>query len=301
MGTKPARTLGATLAIVAFALAGCGASEPEREAGETIEHPRGAEDVVLRVEERGGYVPLVSQLRERLPLFTLYGDGRAIAQLEESPMEPPHAVPQLVERRVSRNGMEAILRAARHAGLQGPDRRYENVEVTDLPTTTFTLASEGGTHVTTAYGLVEVEAYGEGVPAGDRDARRRLLELKSALLDLERWLPDASTGPAGPYRYEALLVFVVSDVEDVEVVEDADAGDTPPETEWPLGEDLAEFGEPLANMPDVRCGLVEGSELERLRGPAEGAGAYARWRSGKTVRLVAFRPLLPGDPPCPGT
>ena len=299
MGTKPARTLGATLAIVAFALAGCGASEPEREAGETIEHPRGAEDVVLRVEERGSYAPLSWQLRERLPLFTLYGDGRAIAQLEESPVEPTYAVPPLVERRLSRDGIEAVSRAARRAGLQGPDRNYDDVEVTDLPTTTFTLASGGGTHVTTAYGLVELRASGEGVPAGEREARTKLLELRSALLDLGRWLPDAATGPARPYRYEALLVFVLPEVGDVEVVEDA-AGDTAPEAEWPLAVALADFGEPLADMPDVRCGLVEGSELERVRGPAEGAGVYARWRSGKTVRLLAFRPLLPGGPACPG-
>ncbi len=44
---------------------------------DTIEHPTGAGDIVLRAATRGGFMRLETVM-SRLPEFTLYGDGRAL-------------------------------------------------------------------------------------------------------------------------------------------------------------------------------------------------------------------------------
>lgn len=283
MRRKPARTLGAALALVAFGSAGCGATEPREAGGGRSEQPRGAESVLLRVALGGGYVPLVEHFEERLPRFILYGNGRAIALADGD-----GALPDLVERRLTEDGIQAILTAARDAGLHGPDRNYDVPELTDAHTTTFTVVAGGDTHVTHAYALAE----NDEAPSG-------LVEFEASLHDLPRRLPEGSFGPARPYDYEALVVFVLSDLEQMEDFPEAEHGGAPAEAEWPLATSLADFGEPLGNMQDVRCGVVVDMELERLRTAAEQVTDGAVWRHGDAVRLLAFVPVLPRELRCP--
>jgi hypothetical protein len=283
MRTTLARALGSAVAILALASAGCGADDRADADGGTIDHPRGADDVIVRVDVGGGYVPLVEHLGERLPRFALYGDGRAITHAGAE-----GALPALVERRLTEDGIQAILRAARDAGLRGPDRRYQLAELTDAHTTTFTVVADGARHVTAAYALEDND-----------EAPSRLVDFESSLHELDRWLPDGSVGPARRYDYEALVVFVVSDMEQMSDLGGADDGGGPREAEWPLASEVAALGEPLANMPEVRCGVVEGPELKRVRAAAERAAPNTLWRQGETVRLLAFVPLLPGEPRCP--
>lgn len=70
--------------------------------------------------------------------------------------------------------------------------------------------------------------------------------------------------------------------------------------EWPLPGPLSAFGEPMPNTPDVRCGTVEGPDLNEVLSAAGEASVETIWQSGGDVHLIAFRPLLPGEPPCPG-
>lgn len=293
MRSKRFQLFGSALSL-AVLTAACAEITGGRGGDATIDHPRGSQDLVVQVHTGGGFVPLVWHLRE-LPLFSLYGDGRMITEGPQIAIFPPPALPALVERRVTEDGIQAILRAAREAGLRGPDRRYEELGVTDVPTTTFTVVTDGQTHRTAVYGLGEVP---EGVPVGDREARGRLLEFQSMLLDLERWLPEGSVSPDTPYEYDRLRIFVVPPGEG-----GGDFGGDdqlePSKREWPLPGPLAEFGEPLPNTPDVRCGTVEGSELRKVLAAAAGADVDTVWRSGGATHLVAFVPLLPGEPPCP--
>ena len=78
------------LVVVSLALlsAACaaGGSPPTGSAGPNvtpppgaIDHPTGATDVVLRLEEGGGFVP-IEFVATQAPIFTLYGDGRVIFQ-----------------------------------------------------------------------------------------------------------------------------------------------------------------------------------------------------------------------------
>ena len=295
MGSKRFYISGSVLILLALLAGACARITGGRGEDGRIEHRRGSEDLVLQVHSGGGFVPLVWHLRE-LPLFSLYGDGRVIIQGPQIAIYPPPALPSLLERHVSDEGIQAILKAARDAGLEGSDRRYEELEETDLPTTTFTVVAGGQTHRTTVYGLGEAPEY---VPARDREARGKLFEFQSNLLDLETWLPEGSVGPDRSYEYDRLTLFVVPTSEGGGDF----AGDEqlePSREEWPLPGPLSAFGEPLPNTPDVRCGTVEGPHLKKILAAAGPASVETVWQSGGDVHLIAFRPLLPGEPPCPG-
>lgn len=294
MGSKRLRTFGSALTLLALLTAACAGITGGRGEDGRIEYPRGSEELVLQVDSGGGFVPLVWHLRE-LPLFSLYGDGRVMTQGPQIAIYLPPALPALLERRVSDEGIQAILKAAREAGLRGPDRQFEVFEVTDLPTTTFTVVTDGQVHETAVYGLGELP---DDLPVGDRGARRTLFEFQSKLLDLESWLPEGSVSSDRPYEYGRLRLFIVPTSEGGGDY----GGDDQPEPsrkEWPLQGPLSTFGEPMPNTPDVRCGTVEGAELKAILAAAREASVETIWQSGGDAHLVAFVPLLPGQPPCP--
>jgi hypothetical protein len=62
---------------------------------------------------------------------------------------------------------------------------------------------------------------------------------------------------------------------------------------------LSAFGEAMPNTPDVRCGTVDGPDLKEVLAAAGEANVETLWQSDGDVHLIAFRPLLPGEPPCP--
>lgn len=294
MGSKRFRIFGSVLILLALLTAACARITGGSGGDGRIEHPRGSEDLVLQVHSGGGFVPLVWHLQE-LPLFSLYGDGRVITQGPQIAIYPPPALPALLERRVSDEGIQAILKAAREAGLQGSDRRFEVFEVTDLPTTTFTVVTDGQVHETAVYGLGEVP---DDLPVEDREERRTLFEFQSDLLDLESWLQEGSVSSDRPYEYGRLRVFVVPTSEG-----GGDGGGDdrlePSRKDWPLPGPLSAFGEPMPNTPDVRCGTVESPDLKEVLAAAGEASVETMWLSDGAVHLIAFRPLLPGEPPCP--
>jgi hypothetical protein len=294
MRSARARVLLSALVVITLAVTACARITRGGSEGGGIDHPRGPKELVLKVHSGGGFVPIHWHLRE-LPLFSLYGDGRVITQGPQIAIYPPPTLPALVERRISEEGIQAILQAARDAGLRGDDRRLEVFEVTDLPTTTFTVVTEGETHRTAVYGLGEVP---EDMPVDDREARETLFEFQSKLLDLESWLPEGSVGSDRPYEFDRLSLFIVPTTEG-----GGDYGGDeqlePSRKEWPLAGALSEFVEPLPNTPDIRCGTVEGSDLTEVLASAAEANVDTIWRSPGNAHLVAFRPLLPGEPPCP--
>jgi hypothetical protein len=71
----------ATTAVLALVLFACGGlNDDGGGAGSgAISHPTGAEDLVLRVETSGGFVPMEYNVT-RLPSWSLYGDGRIVTE-----------------------------------------------------------------------------------------------------------------------------------------------------------------------------------------------------------------------------
>jgi hypothetical protein len=272
-------------ALLAFAVAACGGGR------EAIEHPQGADELVLRVVTGGGLVPPEYALRE-LPGFSLYGDGRLVVRGPEILIYPGPALPNLVQRQVGEEGVQALLAAADEAGLLGPSRHYDFPGIADAPTTTFTVVADGEQRVVSAYAL-GLEAPGQpGVSEEENQARAALLDFSTKLGDLPAWLPAGSLGAEEPYVFDELRVYVRP------YTASPEPGLVQAEKRWPLAAPLAAFGQPVEDLPDTRCGVVMGEELATLLPAAQESSELTPWTSEGSRYLLLFRPLLPDEHGC---
>ena len=87
----------------------------------------------------------------------------------------------------SEAGVQAILEAARAAGLFGPDRQYTTMTISDAPTTTFTLVSDGRRHTMSVYAL-GADAGSSGM-SSDEDHARAALGLAAEAVQRRRVAP----------------------------------------------------------------------------------------------------------------
>lgn len=286
------KTLATALLVPALILSACGRLNDNDGGGGAggIEHPAGADQLVLRVATGGGFVPIEYNLRA-LPGLSLFGDGRLIVEGPVIEIYPGPAMPNLQVSRLTEEGIQAILEEARKAGLLGPDKSYDYPCVADLPTTTFTVVAEGRTHSVSAYALgFEGEDMGQ---CGDVDveARTKLLEFSQKVGDVRSWLPEGSVGPEEEYTPTEMRVYVQTYRGDPELEQ--------PSIVWPLGSSLAAFGEPDPNLSEVRCGVVGGEDLLVLLPEARSANQLTPWTSDHGAQHgLIFRPLLPDEHSC---
>jgi hypothetical protein len=277
-----------------------------REAGTTGDGPvpsiesKGPNDLVLQVSTGGGFVPVELHLAG-MPQFSLYGDGRVITQGPQILIFPGPALPNLLVRRISAEGVTELLEAAQKAGLTGPNRNFDQAAnlVADAPTTTFTFTTDDGTHQTSVYAIDFVKDVGN-LSRQEREAVDALAGLDRFLTDLEGRLPKGSVGTEEAYRPDELRVYVAE--RDAPPADEPPA-DAPPEEpaqpsmEWPLPAPLSEFGQP-ADPAGYRCGSITGSELETVLSAAGKANQSTPWTSGGKTYAVIFRPLLPEESGC---
>jgi hypothetical protein len=283
----------AAVAVLASACAEAGDDDGPRGTGSTggtgIAHPTGSDEVVLRVAYEGGFIPYEYVL-SNIQSWSLFGDGTLIVQGPQIEIYPGPALPSLVSIPISEDGVQAILEAARDAGLMDGDASYGNDCVADAATTVFTTNADGATSVVSAYAL------DVGAPTGtcggkDDEARAALAGFQAMLGDLQGWLPQGSVGAERPYDPTELRVYVQPYRGDPELPQDA--------VEWPLDVPLDAFGEPALDAPtDTRCGVVSGAEFEALFAAAQGANQLTPWTSGGTEYSLILRPLLPDEHAC---
>jgi len=267
-----------------------GATGPTTDA---IEHPTGPDDLVLRVDTGGGFVPVEYSLKN-VPGVSIYGDGRMIVTGPMIEIYPGPALPNLQVTRLTEDALQEILAAARDAGLMDGDASYDYPCVADLPTTTFTVNADGQTHTTSAYAL-GFDA-GTGATGGcggmdvDTEARAALNDFSMRLGDIRSWLPEGSYSDETPYEPSELRIYVA------ELRSDPALEQQP--LEWPLETPLSRFGEPDANLPDIRCGTVTGEELGAVWPLAQQANELTPWVSEDEEHTLVLRPLLPDEHGC---
>jgi hypothetical protein len=256
-----------------------------------IDHPTGGDELVLRVETGGGFVPVEHNLRA-VPGFSLFGDGRLIVEGPMIEIYPPPALPNLQLSRLTEEAVQAILAEAERAGLLGPDASYDYPCVTDVPTTTFTVVADGATHTVSAYALGFEDSVTGGSPCQgvDEEARAELSAFWQKLGDLESWLPQGSMSASEDYAPTEMRIYARPYQGDPELQQ------TP--VDWPLDTPLAEFGEPDPNLPDTRCGVVSGADLDEVWPLARSANELTPWVSDGTEHGLVFRPLLPDEHTC---
>lgn len=240
------------------------------------------DEVVLRIEYVGGFVA-VQTLAARLPLVTVYGDGRVITEGPVIAIYPGPALPNLLERRIGTADLNRLVAMAVEAGV-GADIDYGTPSVTDVPETKFTVSTTDGVLTSTVYAL----GMDDGLTAAQIEARQKLRDLQDALTDLPGTLGADAVGEERPYEPVALAAvtspFVASD-----------DGLDQPAVAWP-GPALP--GEPLGSLPDLRCVTVTGDELAAVLEAAGEANTLTPWEWEGEQWFVTFRPLLPDESTC---
>jgi hypothetical protein len=278
------RRLISTLVLLALVAAACGKDAKQAEG---VAHAKGPEDVVLRIENKGGFVPPDARLTE-IPTVSLFGDGRFVTLGPQIEIYPSPALPNFITRTIREPGIQAILAAAREAGLMAGNKRLDNPMVADAATTVFTVKAGGQQHV------VEAVALGDSPPgAGGNDPalRKNLLEFQNLLTDLGRWLPKGSVSEEKQYVASGVRILAQPYVK-------SDEGPAQQPIAWPGAEALAKFGNARPEGPNLRCGVLRGDDLRKVLALASRANQLTPWRSDGKDYQVRFRPLLPDESGC---
>ncbi len=163
-----------------------------------ILHPTGADEVVLRFEEAGGFTPPEWQAA-RLPYFTLYGDGRVVfvqttaeqpARQDNVSVGLPVRTGTLGEEQVQ----ELLAFALADGGLAVAREIYDNPMVADAPSSLFTVNADNDSKT------VSVMALGlESQPGPDTAVLKRLATLGERLRNFDQ----GGAIPSDPYEAAA--------------------------------------------------------------------------------------------------
>jgi hypothetical protein len=311
------------LLVMLLVLAACGATgggggsdspapsgtPPESEGGAgsgndgQIDHPGGSE-AVLALTWAGGMLH-ESMTVTQVPPLVITGDGRVIMQGMQTLEFPGPALPALVERRLTEDGVQQILRALEETNLFTGDLELRGMTgmVADANDTIFTLRAAGLESVVTVYAIGMLFPDMEpppGMSADEVEAYQVLSALHDRLMTLDTWLPaDAwATDAWVPYQPEAFRLYV-RDVTGQPV----EGGEGPGQVrEWPTEDDPAAFGEEVASFGDgTRCGVVEGDVATAWLAELSEAKQNTLWTDGGESRYsIGVRPLLPHEAPiCP--
>lgn len=264
-----------------------GSSEPTP-GGPGVDHSTGATDVVLRMEEGGGFVPIEVNAAAA-PLFTLYGDGRVIFQQLQTTF--PEAGPDGITRnspwrtaQLDAGQVEELLTYALTQGGLGTARdNYGDVTLIDAGNTIFTIDA-GGLDKT-----VTITALGMEPTGGPDDAARASFQqLAERLRDFDEG-GTISTDVYVPTAYRGVLIE--------REVDPAVPGPSPLAWPWP---DLTVADFPVGDgvsAPGFPHKTLTTDEVAALNlGDALGgaSGLIVEAPNGKTYTVV-LRPLLPEE------
>ena len=154
-----------------------------------------------------------------------------------------------------------------------------------------TTTADGRTSKVSVYALGFDDQSGT-VPAAEATARAKIDAFAKSLSDLRSWLPEGSVTQQEPYEATALRVYTLppTKVQDPSLQQ--------PSVAWPLSTPLGSFGAPYGGVPDTRCGVVEGSDLEKMLRTGQGANQLPAWTAGRARASLVLRPELPGETGC---
>jgi hypothetical protein len=241
-----------------------------------IEHPTGADDVILKLSYEGGLVP-ASFFFVNTPSLLVSGDGRVFMPAAVPAIFPGPLLPSLLVRKINKAGIQALLGMVKAAGLLAPPPEYPDPHnVADAPSTVLTIQAAGGTFVHSAYAL--------GIGDPETGVRKKLLDLVTAISDIDKSAGAANLGTDGPfvptvYRFQAQVV-------DPSQLTGQDPA--PTVVEWP-----ATAGVSLA--PASTCARVDATAVGSLFLDAK---QNTFFKEGDITYQVAVAGVLPGDAAC---
>ncbi|MER7168434.1 hypothetical protein ABT336_20495 [Micromonospora sp. NPDC000207] len=271
----------AVLPLFLLALAAC-AAEPGDTSGDAREGgppSYGADEVVLRIDQEGGFV-MPTALVTRLPNVSVYGDGRIVTEGPVVAKYPGPALPNVQVTTVDAEKVTRLVEQAREAGV-GTAADLGAPPVADVPSTRFTVRGATGVEETEVQAL-DVDS---GLTADQVAAREKLRTFAQSLIDTGQ---AAGTGGTKAYQPTAVAAVVTPWTAD-------EAAGEQPKVAWP-GPKLP--GAPLAPGVDLSCVTVTGDQVRPLLDAAGKANAATPWTSGGKSWTVALRPLLPDETDC---
>ncbi len=252
---------------------------------DAIAHPTGSNEIILRMEVGGGMMRAEWNLASS-PVFTLYGDGRVIFAAQDlTPPNPGPGAPivsdPLRTATLTEEQIQDLLEfALRDGGLAAARLRYDDMMVSDAPTTVFTLNAGG------AEKIVSVYALGIGLPPSPDTA------ILTAMAGLAQRISDFDQGgmlasePFAPETYRGILL---------------DTGGFPAGVprSWPWPElkttDFALPGDP--NTLQTRSHALTSAQVEAIgiEGPIGAAHGITVTGDDGVVYSLVIRPLLPDE------
>lgn len=281
------------VASVAAACAGAGGSpapsgSPEASpatAPGSVGHATGAKDIVLRVEQAGGFTPPEFQFA-RVPEFTLYGDGTVLYQLPFDPNDPaPVGPPRLARATLTAEQMDALLAYAINAGGLGAAKpQYVNPLVADAPDTIFTIATDEVSKVVTAQALAMVsDPNNPDATNPDLPAMKTLLGLYESLVPFGGQIERGNASDAGFYEPTAYRAVIQEGAAQGEMID------------WPWPDlTLDSFVADPDSM--FRMATITPAQAQALSPEPQG-GLYGVTVMGpdRVPYRITLRPLLPED------
>lgn len=278
-----------TLLGLALVAAGCGSvATAEVNSSENPEPASSSgagksDTLVLRVEAVGGFTP-PSWTYSRLPIVSIYADGRVITQGPQVAIYPAPALPNLQVRTVLRASVGDLVDKARGAGV-GRATDYGQPGVADATTTRFTLVEDGKKLTTEVYALGETREEDTAITPEQRRARDRMRTLLETLRDVGS-TPD---GASGDTRYEPEALSAI-----VSAYTPGGSPTPPPARAW-RG---AALPGPVVGPADLHCVTTTGTALRDLLADATSANVETPWTFAGKQWSVSFRPLLPDETGC---
>ncbi|MBN1096223.1 hypothetical protein JKP76_09375 [Blastococcus sp. TML/C7B] len=244
--------------------------------------------LVLRVEQVGMFTT-PQALAARLPVVSVYSDGRVVLQGPVATIWPAFAWPNVQVLDVGAVGVQELADRALAAGV-AEQADLGVPPLADVGSTRFTLGTASGTHVREVYALQGSAAMtGSGLTADQVTARERLQEFVTELSNLvSAGTPEEVPRPWTPAAVAAVAQPWTASEEDVA------QGWSPEPVPWP-GPPLP--GEPIG--PGISCVVATGEVAGDVIAAARDANVLTPWATPDgALWSVAFRPLLPDETGC---
>ncbi|MCZ2816592.1 hypothetical protein [Modestobacter sp. VKM Ac-2984] len=286
----------ATLLLTACAERGGTGAAPPGPSGETptesetVSLPEGEDALVLQVADVGGFTT-PEMLAARLPIVTVYADGRVITQGPVPDIYPAPAWPNVQVQQVDQATVRELAERALDAGI-AETADLGSPPLADATSTRFTLNTAERSLQREVYALREStgglpgEPDAGGITEEQEEARAQLQDLLDDLTDLSQTLYSEGQTPES-YRPEAVAALARPWTEPGDEL-------SHPELPWP-GPALP--GEPIA--PGVTCVTATGDQAQAVADAARDATALTPWVGAEGERWsITFRPLLPHESGC---
>ena len=204
-------------------------------AGTAITYPTGADDVVVRVAQVGGFVP-VGVTFVQVPDVLITGDGRLFQPGAQTLQFPGPLLPTISVGSITPTGIARLLAVADQEGLLAePVPEYApNTQVADAPSTVVELQADG-VHVTHQADALGFVPDGQGDPARELTPQRaKLLTFVNAARDLPATVGADQLGPAEIWQPTAYRIQA-RPTDAATIATDGSADPQPTVVAWPVG------------------------------------------------------------------